>query len=579
MRIAARLLTNSVLIASFSVIVTTLLIGGMSFTYGKYVLEQEAKDRLALVRDLKADSIKRYFHSIENQAITFSNNLTIINSMQEFLPAFYKYAEEVRNRGQDKYKDAIIKRYIQEFSNDYAANNGGLEFDATPYLNSANESTFALQYNYIFDNPYGIDKESKLEAVNDGTTYSKVHKKYHPAIREFKELFDFEDIFLVDPETGDIIYTVAKGLDFTTSLKRGPYSNTALGEVFRRANAAENPEDAQISNFAAYSPSNDDQAAFVATAIYADGKKIGILIFQLNLQVINDIMTSSKDWKNVGLGDTGESYLVDNDKRMITMSRSFIEDPSVYLINMKNLGVPEDDLIRMQAKNNNMGLQTINTLGANNVIDSKAAGFAIYKNYRGVEVLGAYEPLNISGLNWGIVCEIDKDEAFAPVKILAKKIIINLTGVMLLILIFAIIVGIGLARQISLPIEHLNASIEILSKTQDLTQRIDYESDDEIGDMAKSLNHLIESFQHMTQETINSTQKVQFAAHKLMTLADDIDNRESTYKFQDNYALVHEKIEAIKDAGDSLEELSSRLQSLSKQFKVFEAESDRTKDW
>ena len=93
------------------------------------------------------------------------------------------------------------------------------------------------------------------------------------------------------------------------------------------------------------------------------------------------------------------------------------------------------------------------------------------------------------------------------------------------------------------------------------------------------MNHLIESFQQTCQETIMSTARVQLAANKLMALADDIDAREAAHKYEDNFDLVHEKTEAIKDAGDSLSELSTRLQVLSRQFKVFEAESDRTSGW
>ena len=367
-------------------------------------------------------------------------------------------------------------------------------------------------------------------------------------------------------------------MDFTTSLKNGPYAATVLGDVFRKANEAKSNDMAIISDFEAYAPSNDDQAAFVATSIYNEGQKIGILIFQLNLDTINDIMTSSKKWENVGLGKTGESYLIDDKQRMITMSRFFIQDPKGYLAKMKELGLDPNSLSRMQAKQNNMGLQKINTLAATEVLKGQT-GFAVYKDYRGVEVLGSYEPINIGGLKLGMICELDTAEAFAPARALAQKIILNLMGVMALVLVFSVIVGIGLAKQLSVPIEKLSAMIQVLSKTQDLTKRIDYKADDEIGDMAKALNNLIESFQKTTQETIMSTQKVQLAAHKLMNLAEDIDSREAAHKYEDNSEMVHEKTEAIKDAGDSLDELSSRLQILSRQFKVFEAENERTSGW
>lgn len=578
MRIGARLLTNAVFIALFSIGATVLLIGTMSYTYGKNTLEQQVEDRLVLVRDLKANDIERYFTAMKKQITLFSNDSTVINAMKDLDAGFLVYAKEVSVKGLDKYKDAVIKKYITEFSNDYSKDNGGLTFDATPYLNLSNENTFALQYNYIFNNPNGIDKEEKLAYVDDGSTYSKFHYKYHEHLKELKLLFGMEDIFLVDARSGDIVYTVAKGLDFTTSLVNGPYANTALGKAFRDVNTNDGVKNVVVSQFEAYSPSNDDQACFVATPIFDNGVKIGVLIFQLSTAVINSIMTSDARWEEIGLGKTGEVYLVDGQHRMISSSRLSIEDPAAYYKQMEQNGIDQDTLIRMKAKGTNIGLVKLNTLAVDEALQGKS-GFAIFKDYRGEEALGAYAPINVSGLNWGIVAKMDKSEAFAPIYNLAYKMAINLSGLLLLILIFAVIVGMGLAKQISTPIEKLSLAMRLLSQSQDLTRRVDYAVQDEIGDMAQALNTLLDSFQKTCQETIISSQKVQTTAHKLMSLADEIESRESMHKFEDNYDSVHEKTEEIKDASDGLAELSARLQVLSRQFKVFEEESDRTSSW
>lgn len=578
MRIGARLITNAVFIALFSVGTTVLLIGAMSYTYGKSTLEHQVENHLVMARDLKAHHLERYFTAMKKQITLFSNDETVINAMKDLDAGFLIYAKEVSPKGLDKYKDTVIKKYISEFSNDYAKDNGGLSFDATPYLNLTNENTFALQYNYIFNNPYGIDKEEKLSFVDDGSTYSKVHNKYHNHLKELKLLFGMEDIFLVDAKSGNIVYTVAKGLDFTTSLTNGPYANTALGKAFRDVNTSDGTKSVVVSEFEAYSPSNDDQACFIATPIFDNGVKIGILIFQIDSSVINSIMTSDSRWEEVGLGKTGEVYLVDSQHRMISSSRFFIEEPDKFYKQVENIGADQNSITRMKAKQNNIGLVKIKTLGVDEVLQGKT-GFAIYKDYRGVEILGAYEPINISGLNWGIIAEMDTAEAFAPIYNLAHKLIINLIGVVLLILIFAIIVGVGLARQISVPIEKISLAMRLLSQSQDLTRRVEYATEDEVGEMAQALNTLLDSFQKSCQETILSTQKVQTTAHKLMNLADEIDTRESMHKFEDNYDSVHEKTEEIKDASDGLAELSARLQMLSRQFKVFEEESDRTSSW
>ncbi len=578
MRIGPRLLTNAVLIATFSVVTTILLIGTMSYNYGRKILEDDAKDRLVLVRDMKTKEINQYFDSIKKQALLFSNDKMVIDAMVQLDHAFNTYAAQVSVKGLDKYKDEVIKHYIEEFSQDYANNNGGIPFDATPYLNTTNQSTFALQYNYIFNNPYGIDKEEKLSYVDDGSDYSKIHSQFHDRLRELKTLFDMEDIFFVDPNNGDIIYTVAKGLDFTTSLINGPYAETALGEVFRAVNTDDGRRSVVFSDFAPYTPSNDDQASFVATQIFDNGKKVGILIFQLNDVNVNEIMTSGNGWQEIGLGKTGETYIVDAQHRMLTNSRFYVENPSAFLQMLSKQGADVKDITRIKAKKNNWGLVKIDTMGVDEALKGQT-GFGIYKDYRGVEVLGAYEPLQIGGLKLALIAEMDKTEAFAAIHQLAKKMIINLIGVMFLIILFATIVGIGLAKQISVPIEKLNAAIRILAKSQDLTRRIDYNAKDEIGEMAVALNTLLDSCQKTIQETILSTQKVQTTAHRLLNLADEIDSQESMHKFEDNYDSVHEKTSEIKDAGDSLSELSERLQVLSRQFKVFEEESDRASGW
>ncbi len=578
MRIGPRILANSVLIAIFSVTVTILLIGTMSFNYGKNMLENEARDRLDLVRDMKANEITRYFDALKKQALLFSNDATVINAMTAFDQSFGLYAKEVSNTGMDQYKDGVIKHYAAEFSQDYANNNGGIPFDVTSYLNVSNPSTFALQYNYIFNNPYGIDQEEKLDTVDDGSTYSKDHAIYHPLLHQLKDLFELEDIFLIDPDTASIVYTVAKGVDYTTSLNNGPYANTALGKTFRALNKSDDPKQVVVSQFEAYMPSNDDQSCFIGAPIYNNGAKIGVLIFQLKSDGINAIMTSDKKWQDIGLGATGESYLIDGQHRMLTNSRFFAEDPKAFLREMQQIGVDKQAMIRMQAKENSMGLLKIDTLGADEVLDG-SSGFAIYKDYRGIEVLGAYEPINVSGVNWGLIAEIDKAEAFAPIYELEHKMIINLLGLLVLNILFALVVGVGLAKPISGPLEKLSSQMRKLAKSQDLTKRVAHGSNDEIGEMADALNSLLDGFQKTCQETILSTQKFQSTAKQLMGLADEIDNRESLHKFEDNYEHVHEKTQEIKNAGDSLTELSDRLQVLSRQFKVFEEESDKSSGW
>ncbi len=80
-----------------------------------------------------------------------------------------------------------------------------------------------------------------MDFADDMSSYSRLHAKYHPVIRGFLEQYGYYDIFLVEPDSGDIAYSVFKELDFTTSLKDGSFANTNIGRVFREVNDSKDP--------------------------------------------------------------------------------------------------------------------------------------------------------------------------------------------------------------------------------------------------------------------------------------------------------------------------------------------------
>ena len=107
--------------------------------------------------------------------------------------------------------------------------------DVDRILTQLDDATVALQYSYIKANPNPLGSKDKLDKALDVSQYSLLHGLYHPIIRSYLEKFGYYDIFLVQPETGKVVYTVFKELDYATSLIDGPYAHTGLGEAFRLA--------------------------------------------------------------------------------------------------------------------------------------------------------------------------------------------------------------------------------------------------------------------------------------------------------------------------------------------------------
>ena len=239
--------------------------------------------------------------------------------------------------------------------------------------------------------------------------------------------FGYYDIFLADPETGDLVYTVFKELDFSTSMIDGPYAKSGIGQAFEGANTGTTTETVTITDFAPYGPAYQDQAGFIASPIFDGEQKIGVLIFQMPIDIVNSIMTNDGKWSEVGLGGPGETYLIGEDSTMRNQSRFLIEDQPNYLKIIQASGLPKHIIELINAKHTSIGLQPIKTKGAEAAL-SGTTGFEIFPDYRGVSVMSAYSPLSIQGLSWAIMSEIDEAEAFRGVHTLQHEIMTPRNG-------------------------------------------------------------------------------------------------------------------------------------------------------
>src|SRR5210317_107220 len=97
LKIATKILLVIVSI-TLAVIVVSLMVSNYST---RKALEQEAFDRLTVVREVKSQQIEDYFQSIRHQVVTFSENLMIVDAMRHFSQSFHSLQGELVPRSQD----------------------------------------------------------------------------------------------------------------------------------------------------------------------------------------------------------------------------------------------------------------------------------------------------------------------------------------------------------------------------------------------------------------------------------------------------------------------------------------------
>jgi methyl-accepting chemotaxis protein len=546
MLLRTKIILNTVSVSVAAVILTSVIIGGSSYKKASESLSLDTNAKLDLLLNVKVDELKRYYNTITKQATSFANNLTVIQALADFNFAFYKYAQEI-NPQQFAYKKEDLNTFIRNYAQKYSDLNGGKIFNASKLLNKADATSFALQYNYIINNPNDIGEKNNLVNIEDASTYNRVHQKYHQLFNNYSQRFKIYDIMLVNAE-GIVVYTVSKELDFTTSLVDGMYAKFEVGKIFASLMSHGDSNTAEISDYAPHLPSYDQLSAFVGSPIYQNNVKIGAIIFQLAIDDLNEIMTSGGRWQEIGLGQTGEAYLVGADKTFRSNSRFFVENKTQYLQDLeKKLDYQLFQTIKV--RDSIIGLQEVDTQAVNQAFNGQK-GIAQYTNYVGKPVVGSYEQINIKGLQWAIICELGVEEAFSMVK--------NLSSYMPLMSWIAVMLSIAISRQVTRRVSKFATSIETVVASKDLTVRISEYPDDELKAVAVSLNKLFANLQAIFQNTFNLGK--QTIEHNKENLADN------------NYV-------ANNNSSESLNDLTDKLNKLADQFKFFEESSEDAKDW
>ena len=225
----------------------------------------------------------------EIQVQAFARDKTVIQAMEDFDAAYKTLRAKngfLTERGTVLPRtlvDSVYDYWENHFHKEYQNKNDGEKVENLKALfKMLDADSLILQYYYISANPNPLGEKDQLVVSPDEKSYWSVnHKKYHSYFHDYLEFFGLYDIFLINIKTGDLVYTVFKELDFTTSLKDGPFANTNFGRVYQ-AVAESNDKNFTITvDMEPYLPSYHAPARFVGAPIYDGDKKVGILILQL----------------------------------------------------------------------------------------------------------------------------------------------------------------------------------------------------------------------------------------------------------------------------------------------------------
>ncbi len=292
----------------------------------------------------------------------------------------------------------------------------------------------------------------EAEGAN-GEMYKSVHDFYDPVLQKYEKEYGYYDLFLISTK-GDVVYTVEKEPDYGANMVSGQYRDSGLAKAFKGALRGTTT----LIDFEAYAPSNGTAASFIATTITSGGKTVGVVALQMPLASINKIMQERS-----GLGESGETFLVGKD----------------YLMRSDSRFEKESTVLKKEVK----------TQASEAALSGKSA-CEVVPDYRGTLVWSCYDKLDIKGVDWVMLAEVDEEEA-DQARASVQNMVLILVGICAAIV---LVIAVFFSRSISKPLTGMSGIAGELAKGN-IDQEIEVNSKDEIGELGTAFQQLIEAQQ------------------------------------------------------------------------------------
>jgi methyl-accepting chemotaxis protein len=340
----------------------------------------------------------------------------------------------------------------------------------------------------------------------------------------------FDDLVLMAPDKLAVLYASREGLQTVSNDSAHAKRLKAMEGLWKQVVKKGAPA---LGDMAFYEPAGK-VCLFIGVPVLDDqGTMSAVLVAATSVEHVKDILE-----EQTGLGQTGDSYLVGADAVLRTPSR-FLAEGEVL---KKRL---ETDAVRR--------------------VLAGETGEAVVTDYRGQKVLSAFAPLalkemGLAEFDWGLLVEIDVDEAFSEVNRLAVHTFL----MTLLLASVAVVVVFVISLRVVRPIKSLSAVVSQVAGGNLSVSVEETVRRDEVGELISGFRSMVESLQsqiHQVNAGVNdlassvsqiSATAAQLAASSSETATSISEITTTMEEVRQTARLSHDKAKHVSQKAESL---------------------------
>ncbi len=275
----------------------------------------------------------------------------------------------------------------------------------------------------------------------------------------------FHHIFIADPQ-GNVVLSPGHNNSSKSHLDQ----NVSSSPFFKPALSV-----AQVTDFFGFAETDHYHQLYLQPVKNNAGETLGVIVFEVKIDYVNHILNDGFD-----LGASGKLFLSTLNRQPVVEKKADYKDA---------LTQP--------------GLRT--------ALD-RGRSFSEFNNDKGVEMVGVY--LKSQKYPWVIGVEISQDDVYKPLEGQMSQFLIVL-------LIAGIIIGIAgfvLGNSFTRPIKEMVEKAKEIARGH-IDVHIDYESNDELGELAQSLNDMVDHLKSLILSLTQNTERLNNAAGELVQVS------------------------------------------------------------
>ncbi len=453
-------------------LVSVILLATVNFFVVRGLLNSSTQTQLEGLRDSRADAIEIAMNRLLVRAAVFGTDPGVADAFVD-LEAGYQALDSGLDPDQleqvvDVYDD-VVGRYDA----------AGVDRPSVDELLPTSDAGRYLQYQYIATN--AGDDRAELVDSGGSSEYDAAHAEHHAFLRGLAASVGAADLLFVDADDGDVLYSTSKFVDLGTNAFDGPYADAGLGRAVGKLDGAA-VDSAVLADTSFYLPNSAAPVLHVAVAVRNDAEVVGALVLVLRTERLTDIVTAGQQWDALGLGDTGDAYIVGSDRRLRTVPRQWFDDPDGYLDRFADVTDDERAAGLIEFTGSPVLIHEVDNDAVASALDGETFVGGV-DNPLDRATIASASPLAVTDLGWVLVTEQQTSETGDEL----MRFVVAIAIVLAVLLAVLVVVGLVLARMLARPVQPL---VEAAGRIADG----DYETDlpdlgrNELGDVGRQLD-------------------------------------------------------------------------------------------